>query len=147
MPSPAQRARRRLELAGQHAREDGLARAVGADHADALAARHDQVDVEQHRVLAERDVDALEREHALAAAHAGAQRERHLAPLEHGPLDLLHLVDLPLHVARLLDHALVDADVRPVAEAADRLLQRAISFCWRHVALLLALQLELRATV
>ena len=62
------RARAGLQLAGQHAHEHGLAGAVGADDADALAARDDEVDVEQHGVLAERDVDALEREHALAAA-------------------------------------------------------------------------------
>ena len=102
MPAPAQRAPgARLQVAGQHAHEHGLAGAVGADDADALAAHHHEVDVEQHGVVAERDVDALEREHALAAADAAAQRERHPAALEHRALDLLHLVDLHLLDARL----------------------------------------------
>ena len=83
-----------VELGGQHPREHGLAGAVGPDHADALAARDHEVDVEQHRVLAEREVGLLERDHALPAARGAAQLERHLAPLEHRPVDLVHRVDL-----------------------------------------------------
>ncbi len=137
------RAGLRLEVAGQHPHEHGLAGAVGADDADALAAGDDEVDVQQHGVAAERDVDALERQHALPAANAAAQGERHLAPLEHGPLDLLHLVDLHLLDVRARDVALVGDEVRPLAEAADRLLQPRDLLLLRDVALPLALQLEL----
>src|SRR3954468_15827444 len=45
------------------------------------------------------------------------QRQAHLAPLEHGPLDLLHRVDLALLHARLADVALVRHEVRPLPEA------------------------------
>ena len=62
----------RLELARQHAREHGLARAVRPHDADALPARDHELDIEQHRVLAEREVGALERDHALAAARGAA---------------------------------------------------------------------------
>ena len=71
------------------------------------------------------------------------QVERDLAPLEHGPVDLVHAVDLPLLVARLLDVALVDDTRRPVLEAADRLLEASDLLLLRDVHLLLALQLEL----
>ena len=71
-----------------------------------------------------------ERDHALAAARVRAERERDLAPLEHRPVDLVHAVDLPLLVARLLDVPLVDDAARPVLEAAIASSSRAISFCW-----------------
>ena len=110
MLGPTQRVPLRgSRLAGQHARQHGLAGAVRADHADPLAARDHELDVEQHRVLAEREVGLLERDHALAAADGAAQLERHLAPLEHRPVDLLHLVDLHLLHARLRGVALVVA--------------------------------------
>ena len=80
---------------------------------------------------------------ALAAARVRPQVERDLAPLEHGPVDLVHPVDLPLLVARLLDVALVDDARRPVLEAADRLLEARDLLLLGDVHLLLALQLEL----
>ena len=83
IPSPAQRVPATGSSSSVSTRSSvGLAAAVGADDADALAARDDELDVEQDRLVAVADVDALEREHALAAARAAAQRERHLAPLE-----------------------------------------------------------------
>ena len=103
----------------------------------------DEVDVEQDRIVAVARVDALEREHALAAAGAAAQRERHPAALEHRALDLLHAVDLHLLDARLARGALVDADVRPVAEAAHGLLEARDLLLLGHVDLALALELEL----
>ena len=77
------------------------------------------------------------------AALVRVQPQPDLAALEHGPLDLLHPVDLPLLVARLLDVALVDDAVRPVLEAPDRRLQPLDLLLLRHVRLLLARQLEL----
>ena len=71
------------------------------------------------------------------------QAQRDLAPLEHGPLDLVHAVDLALLVARLLDVTLVGDPVRPVLEAADRRLQPLDLLLLGDVLLLLALQLEL----
>ena len=71
-----------------------------------------------------------------------AQLERHLAPLEHRPVDLLHRVDLHLLDARLLGRALVDGDVRPVAEAPHRLLEPGDLLALRDPLLLLALELE-----
>ena len=103
----------------------------------------DEVDVEQDRIVAVARVDAFEREHALAAAGAGAQRERHPAALEHRPLDLLHAVDLHLLHARLARRALVDADVRPVAEAPHGVLEPGDLLLLGHVHLPLALELEL----
>ena len=144
IPSPAQRvARERFELLGEDPQQGRLAAAVGADHADPLAARDDQLDVEQHRLVAVARVDAFEREHALAAARAAAQRERHLAPLEHGPVDLLHAVDLHLLHARLARRPLVDADVRPVPEAPHRVLEARDLLLLGDVRLPLALELEL----
>ena len=84
-----------------------------------------------------------ELEDALAAAHVRVKAQRDLAPLEHRPLDLLHPVDLPLLVARLLDVTLVDDPVRPVLEPADRSLQPLDLLLLRDVLLLLSLQLEL----
>jgi hypothetical protein len=69
------------------------------------------------------EVDAAQLDHAVAAAARAAQSERHPPALEHGPLDLVHPVDLPLLVARLLDVALVQDAVRPVLEAPDRVLE------------------------
>ena len=85
---------------------------------------------------------SLERDDALAAARRAAQLERHLAPLEHRPLDLLHLVDLHLLHARLRGRALVVGDVRPVAEAPDRLLEPRDLLALGDPLLLLALELE-----
>ena len=144
MPSPAQRVPARgRELLGDDPQQGRLAAAVGADDADALAAHHHEVDVEQDRIVAVGRVDAFQRQHALAAARAGPQRERHPAPLEHRPLDLLHAVDLHLLDARLAGGALVDADVRPVPEAPHGLLEARDLLLLGHVDLLLAFQLEL----
>ncbi len=144
IPSPAQRVPATgVELLADHPQQRRLAAAVGADDADALAAPDHQLHVEQDRIVAVADVDALQREHALTAARAGAQRERHPAPLEDRPLDLLHAVDLHLLDARLAGRALVDADVRPVAEAAHRVLQALDLLLLRHVGLALALELQL----
>ena len=66
-----------------------------------------------------------------------------LAALQRGAVDLLHPVDLPLLVARLLDVPLVDDAARPVLEAADRFLEPCDLLLLRDVRLLLALQLEL----
>ena len=116
----------------------------GSHDADALAPPDHQVDVEQDGVVGvERDVDSLEREHALAAADAAAQGERHLAALEHRLLDLLHPVDLHLLDARLARGPLVDADVRPVPEAADRLLEPGDLLLLGDVLSALPLELEL----
>ena len=109
----------RREVAGEELREDGLAGAVGADDPDALAAHDREVHVDEDRV----EVDAAQLDDAVAAAPAAAQRERHLPPLEHGAVDLLHAVDPALRVARALDVALVDDAVGPVLEAPDRLLE------------------------
>ena len=118
-PAPPGRGR---QAAGDQPEEHALARPVGAHHADPLAAHDRQVDVQEHGLLAEGHVRALQLQDPLTAAHAAAQRERHLAALEDRPLDLVHGVDAPLHVARALDVALVDHPVRPVLEAPDRLL-------------------------
>jgi len=72
-----------------------------------------------------------------------AQVERDLAPLERRALDLVHAVDLPLLVARLLDMPLVDHAAGPVLEAADRFLEPRDLLLLGHVRLLLPLQLEL----
>ena len=133
----------RFELAGEEPEEHRLAGAVLADDADALAAQHGQVDAGEHRRPAELDPGAAELDDTLAAARVGTQIERDLAPLEHGAVDLLHAVDLPLLVARLLDVPLVDDAARPVLEAADRLLEPRDLLLLRDVGLLLALQLEL----
>src|ERR1044071_2543825 len=79
----------------------------------------------------------------LPAAGPAAQRERHLAPLEHRPLDLLHLVDLHLLDVGLLEGARVDGDVRPVPEPADGLFEARDLLLLGHVAHLLTLQLDL----
>ena len=133
----------RLELAAEQPQQHRLAGAVLADDADALAAQHGQVDAVEDRRAAELDADAVELDDALAAARVRAELERDLAPLEHGPVDLLHAVDLPLLVARLLDVPLVDDAARPVLEAPDRLLEPRDLLLLRDVQLLLALQLEL----
>ena len=133
----------RRELADERLQEHALARAVRADDADALAVQDGQVDAGEHDVVAERDADLAQLEDALAAAGVRAQPQPDPAPLEHRPLDLLHPVDLPLLVARLLDVALVDDAVRPVLEAADRRLQARDLLLLRDVRLLLALELEL----
>ena len=144
IPSPAQRVPASGgELLGEDPQQRRLAAAVGADDADPLTARDDELDVEQDRIVAVAGVDALEREHALAAARAAAQRERHLAPLEHRAVDLLHAVDLHLLHARLLGGALIDADVRPVAEAPHGLLEARDLLLLGYVHLPLALELEL----
>ena len=144
IPSPLQRVPAAgAQLGGDDPQQRRLAAAVGADDADALAAGDDEVDVEQDRIVAVAGVDALERQHALAAARAGAQRERHPAALEDRPLDLLHAVDLHLLHARLPGRALVDADVRPVAEAPHGVLEPGDLLLLGHVDLLLALELEL----
>src|SRR5690348_14192154 len=92
---------------------------------------------------AERDSDAVELDDALAAAHVRAELERDLAPLEHRAIDLLHAVDLPLLVARLLDVTFVDDAASPVLETTDRLFEPRDLLLLRHVQLLLSLQLEL----
>src|SRR5260221_9764225 len=93
---------RRLELTGDQPREHALARAVGADDADPLAAHHGQRYVDQHRLLVKGGVHAAKLDHALATAPLAAQAKPHLAALEHRPLDLLHALDLALLDARLL---------------------------------------------
>jgi hypothetical protein len=100
-----------------------------------------EVHVEQHRSSPNATSTPRARAPA-AAARCAAQRERHLAPLEHRALDLLHLVDLHLLDARLADHALVDADVRPVAEPPHGLLEARDLLLLAHIALLLTLHLE-----
>src|SRR5439155_9267637 len=97
------------------------------------------------------DIDAVEderrhaaqRDDAVAAARVRVELERDLAPLERRAVDLLHPVDLPLLVARLLDVTLVDDAARPVLEAADRLLEACDLLLLGDVLLLLPLQLEL----
>ena len=125
--------------------EHGLAGAVGPDHADPLAARDRRA---RRRAAPGRSPNAksalVERDHALAAARGAAQLERHLAPLEHRPVDLLHLVDLHLlHASPAWRARLLLGDVRPVAEAPDRLLEARDLLALRHALLLLALELEL----
>ena len=102
-----------------------------------------QLDVGEHDVVAELHPDVAELEDALAAALVRVQLQPDLAPLQHGPLDLVHPVDLALLVARLLDVALVDDAVRPVLEAADRRLEPLDLLLLGDELLLLALQLEL----
>ena len=80
----------RLQLADDGLQQHALAGAVRADEADALAVHDRQLDVGEHDVVAELHPDVAELEDALAAAHVRVQAERDLAPLEHGPLDLLH---------------------------------------------------------
>ena len=60
-------------------------------------------------------------------------------PLSHRPLDILHAVDLTLLDARLLDVALVRHPVRPVLEAANRLLEALDLLLLGDVQLLLPL--------
>ena len=133
----------RLELADDGLQEHALAGAVRADEADALAVHDRQLDVGQHDVLAELDADVAELEDPPAAALVRVQSQRDLPPFEHRPLHLLHPVDLPLLVARLLDVALVDDSVRPVLEAADRRFQTLDLLLLGHVLLPLPLELEL----
>ena len=110
--------------------------------ADALAASDRQVDVQQDRVVVERN-DVAERDDLLAAALRGAHLERDLPALEHRPFDLVHPVDLALLVPGLLDVALVDHHRRPELEPGDRLLQTRDLLLLRHVELLLALERDL----
>ena len=133
----------RLELADDRLQEHALAGAVCADEADALAVHDRQLDVREHDVLAELHADVAQLEDALTAPLVRVQAECDLAPLEHGPFDLLHAVDLALLVARLPDVALVGDPARPELEAPDRLLQPLDLLLLGHVLLLLALQLEL----
>jgi len=98
-----------------------------------------QLDAAEHHVVAELHPDVAELEDPLTAAHVRVQPQRDLAALEDGPFDLLHPVDLPLLVARLLDVALVDDAMRPVLEPADRRLQPLDLLLLRDVLLLLTL--------
>src|SRR5207253_1084216 len=72
-----------------------------------------------------------------AAADARAEREGHPAALEDRALDLLHAVDLPLLVPRLLDVPLVDDDPRPELEPLHRGLETGDLLLLRRVVLLL----------
>src|SRR6185295_3471834 len=132
-----------LQLARQQLHEDALTLSVAADHTDPLTAHHGQVDAGQDPPPAEVGVDAVQLDHALAAALRTAQPEGHLASLQHRPLDLLHPVDLALLVARLANVALVGDPAGPQLEPADRLLEPGDLLLLGHVLLLLALQLEL----
>ena len=105
----------RLELAHDRLQQDALAGAVRADEADPLAVHDRQLDVREHDVVAELHADVAQLEDALAAPLVRMQAERDLAPLEHGPLDLVHPVDLALLVARLPDVALVGDPAAPTA--------------------------------
>ena len=67
----------------------------------------------------------------------------YLAPLQHGTLDLVHLVDLALFVAGLLDVAFVHDQAGPELETPDRLLESRYLFLLRDVELLLPFELEL----
>ena len=89
------------------------------------------------------EVDAPQLDDAVAAARRAAQRERHLAPLEHRALDLLHPVDPPLGVSRALDVAFVDDAVGPVLEPPDRVLETGDLLLLGDVLLLLADELDL----
>ena len=93
----------------------------------ALAAHDRQVDAGEHRV----ELGVAQLDDALAAAQAAAQLQRHPAPLEHRPLDLVDAVDAPLHVARPRREPLVERLARPGLELTPMAASmRAISFCW-----------------
>ena len=100
---------------------------------------HRELDAGQHGLGAERDADLPQLEDLLTAAEVRPQSEADPPPLAHRPLDLLHAVDLTLLDARLLDVALVRHPVRPVLEAANRLLEALDLLLLGDVQLLLPL--------
>ena len=133
---------RRLELADDGLQEHALAGAVlstNPTRSPCMTVRSRPASTTRRRT----------RCRAAAARRPSGRRERRpqtqsdFAPLEHRPLDLLHPVDLPLLVARLLDVALVRDSVRPVLKAPDRLLQPLDLLLLRDVVLLLPLELQL----
>src|SRR5207247_7038772 len=115
--------------AGERLHEDALPTAVSADDADPLAAEDREVDVEQHRLVVERDRDAAQLGDALSAPFAAPQGQPDPAALEHRAVDLVHPLDPALgvpgsdRVAAVVDHArpLLVPPVRTL-EARDLLL-------------------------
>ena len=91
---------------------------------------HFEVDVEQHRVVAEGHVDALERHDPLAAARPAAQGEAHPAALEHRPIDLVHAVDLHLLDAGLFAARAFTVMCAQCLKRRTASSSRAISFCY-----------------
>src|SRR3954463_4354600 len=109
-----------LEPAAEQLHEHALAGAVLSDHAHTLPAEDGEVDAGQDAAAAQLPGDVSQLAASLAAALLASQAKAHLPAFEHRPVDLVHPVDSPLHVAGRLDVPLVDDDVRPVAEPAER---------------------------
>src|SRR5439155_25117779 len=105
----------------------GLARAVRAHHAPALAAADQEVEPGEHRAVAPRLVDTRQAQHVLARARRGAELERErLAPFGRGDLlDLLDLLDARLHL-RGVARARLEARDERLLLGEHRLLARVL---------------------
>ena len=136
----------RLGRAGHELEQRGLAGAVDAHHAPALAAAHHEVETLVDAAAAVALVDALQAHHVLAGARRRREIERHglAAPRRLDPLDLLQLLHPALHLrgmrgARLealdeLDllgeHRLLALELRPAAASRSaRAAPRRIRSC------------------
>ena len=88
-----------LDLAGHHSQESGLAGAVHADDADALAAPHGEIDVFEHHALAVGLRELLHADRLGAHAVGGRELDPHHAALgvRLDPLHLVELLDPALH--------------------------------------------------
>src|SRR5205085_1864513 len=118
------RAARRLDLAAHELQERGLAGAVGAHDADAIAAHHGEREVIDERAAADRERHVVHLEHRLAQApgaflHA-SELELLRLPERRGaddglrPLDARLLLGRPRLRAAAEPRALAAHDVQPI---------------------------------
>jgi hypothetical protein len=125
----------RLDLAGQQLEQCGLARAVGADHADAVAARDAEGEILQDRALAIilGDVRGVDHHLGLAVVARGDELGGALRPE--------HLRAYRTHLDQLGEAALVAAAARGDAAQQPMLLELELGVEPRGVALLLGIDL------
>ena len=121
-----------LELAQQRADERGLAGAVGADHADAVAGRDEEVEGAEELALAELLGDLLGHEHRVAHARTARQADLHRVELDR---TLHQLVALEALEARGTAAGLLGALARLVAQDVALLAADAVELLLVHAHL------------